>query len=206
MFITMIIEQIPEIIRKFYRHALWRLDKNSKVLYLTFDDGPNKPTTPWLLDELDRLGIKATFFCIGNNVEKNPDIYAEIIRRGHRVGSHGFGHVRGTYRSNEKFLADVKKAEQFIQSDLYRPPYGQIRPSQARKLSSKYKVVLWDVITRDYDPDLTPEEIYNIAVKYARNGSIIVFHSSVKAEKNMKYAFPKAVEYWKQQGYTFGLL
>ncbi|MBO4370184.1 MAG: polysaccharide deacetylase family protein [Paludibacteraceae bacterium] len=202
----MLIEQIPEVFRRFLPGVIWRGDKTRKVIYLTFDDGPNPLNTPWLLDELDRLQIKATFFCIGGNVERHPDLYQEIIRRGHRVGVHGYAHVRGLFKDRKAFDEDCAKAASLIDSDLYRPPHGKLYIDQFKAMSKRYKVILWDVITRDYNPKLPPEKIYDIAVKYGRNGSIVVFHDSQKAMKNMRYAFPKAVEFWKQQGYQFETL
>lgn len=205
-FVKMLIEQVPQIVRRFFKPVLWRKDKNKKVLYLTFDDGPNESVTLGVLNELDRLGIKATFFCIGNNVEKHPELFEEIQKRGHKIGSHGYGHIKGIFHDDESFYEDIKKAEKFIQSNLFRPPHGHITPKQIKHICNDYTIVLWDVITRDYNQKLRPEQVYQIAIKYARNGSIIVFHDSVKAAKNMQYAFPKAVEYWQKEGYKFEVL
>lgn len=203
----MFIEQMPDIIRKFYPTILWRKDKNKKVIYLTFDDGPTKEVTSWILDTLNYLGIKATFFCIGNNAEKYPEIIDEIRENGHKIGIHGYSHIRGLYKRENEYFDDIKRSKDIIKSDIFRPSHGRIYPKQAKKLTEMgYQVVLWDVITRDYDPDLSEEQVLNIAKKYTRNGSIVVFHDSIKAEKNMKYAFPLAVKYWLDNGYTFGLL
>ena len=203
----MFIEQMPDIIRKLYPSVLWRKGKNEKVIYLTFDDGPTAEVTHWILDKLNEFGIKATFFCIGNNAEKYPEILDEIRKNGHQVGIHGYSHVRGLYKKKDLYLEDIKKSQDIIKSNIFRPPHGRIYPSQARELKKLgYKVVLWDVITRDYDQDLTEEEVLEIAKKYSRNGSIVVFHDSLKAEKNMKYAFPMAVKYWLENGYTFKTL
>lgn len=203
----MFIEQMPDIIRKFYPTILWRKDKNKKVIYLTFDDGPTKEVTSWILDTLNYLGIKATFFCIGNNAEKYPEIIDEIRENGHKIGIHGYSHIRGLYKRENEYFDDIKRSKDIIKSDIFRPSHGRIYPKQAKKLTEMgYQVVLWDVITRDYDPDLSEEQVLKIAKKYTRNGSIVVFHDSIKAEKNMKYAFPLAVKYWLDNGYTFGLL
>jgi peptidoglycan/xylan/chitin deacetylase (PgdA/CDA1 family) len=151
--------------------------------------------------------VKATFFCIGNNAEKHPEIVDEIRQNGHSVGIHGYSHVRGLYKKQEEYLNDIKKSESIIKSKIFRPSHGRIYPSQVKKLNELgYKVVLWDVITRDYDTNLKEEEVLKIAKKYTRNGSIVVFHDSLKAEKNMKYAFPLAVKYWIENGYTFETL
>lgn len=201
----MLIEQVPVFFRGFFHPVLWRESKKEKSIYLTFDDGPIPEVTPWVLDQLDALDIKATFFCIGNNVEKNPDIFEEIKKRGHQVGSHGYSHIRGMYKNTESFFADIEKADTLIKSHLFRPPHGHITPVQIRALK-KYKIVLWDVITRDYNPNLAPEKILVIAKKYTRNGSIIVFHDSLKAQENMRYAFPLAVKYFQEQGFVFKTL
>lgn len=202
----MIIEQMPQYVRGFYPTVLWRGKKSEKCIYLTFDDGPTEENTMWILRKLDDFGIKATFFCIGKNVEQRPKLFEEIKKRGHGIGSHGYDHVRGLWLHNKRFFADIRKAAAITGSKLYRPPHGRIRPVQALYLSRKHKIVLWDVITRDYDRDLHPDDVFKIAVKYGRPGSIVVFHDSVKAQQNMRYAFPKAVAYWLKQGYEFKTL
>ena len=203
----MFIEQIPNIVRAFYPTVLWRKDKTKKVIYLTFDDGPTEELTHWILKTLDDFGVKATFFCIGNNAEKLPEIVDEIRQNGHSVGIHGYEHRRGLYKEGETYFSDIEKSKNIIKSNLFRPPHGNITPSQAKKLKNLgYNVVLWDVITRDYNPSLSEEKVLDIAKKYTRNGSIVVFHDSRKAFKNMKYAFPKAVKYWLDNGYTFETL
>ena len=203
----MFIEQIPNIVRAFYPTLLWRKDKNKKVIYLTFDDGPTEELTHWILKTLDEFGVKATFFCIGNNAEKHPEIVDEIRQNGHSVGIHGYEHRRGLYKEGDAYFSDIERSKNIIKSNLFRPPHGNITPSQAKKLKNLgYNVVLWDVITRDYNPSLSEEKVLDIAKKYTRNGSIVVFHDSRKAFKNMKYAFPKAVKYWLDNGYTFETL
>jgi peptidoglycan/xylan/chitin deacetylase (PgdA/CDA1 family) len=203
----MFIEQMPDIVRLLYPTVLWRKDKDKKVISLTFDDGPTEEITHWILKTLDEFGVKATFFCIGNNAEKHPEIVDEIRQNGHSVGIHGYSHVRGLYKKQEEYFNDIKKSESIIKSKIFRPSHGRIYPSQVKKLNELgYKVVLWDVITRDYDTNLKEEEVLKIAKKYTRNGSIVVFHDSLKAEKNMKYAFPLAVKYWIENGYTFETL
>lgn len=200
------IEQMPNWVRKLYPTVLWRKDPTQKTLYLTFDDGPTPQITPWILDQLDSLGIKATFFCIGNNAQKHPHLVEEIQARGHAIGLHGYSHIRGLYKDNNRFMADIAQGKAHINSSLFRPPHGRLTPQQARRLSNEYTVVLWDVITRDYDVDLQPQQVESIALKYARNGSIIVFHDSLKAQKNMQYAFPRVVKQWLSEGYQFKTL
>ena len=202
----MFIEQIPNILRLLYRRALWRGDKNEKVIYLTIDDGPTTLNTEWILDLLDKHGVKATFFCIGRNVEAHPELYNMILEHGHKTGLHGYDHKRGLYSDTDAFYADIEHASQFIKSNLFRPPHGNISPRQLRELSKRYTVVLWDVITRDYNRDLSGDDVLDIAIKYSRNGSIVVFHDSEKEMNNMRYALPKAIEHWIKEGYSFKLI
>lgn len=199
----MFIEQLPVFFRGVYRKVTWRKDSRLKNIYLTFDDGPIPEVTPWVLDVLDSFGVKATFFCVAENVWRYPEIYQEILRRGHRTGNHTYNHLRGFFTSTKKYLANVEKAAGFIQSDLFRPPHGELRTPQYFRLRKHYTIIQWDVITRDYSPELNGEQVLGIVKKYARNGSIIVFHDSIKAEKNMRYAMPKAIEFLKEQGYSF---
>lgn len=202
----MFIEQVPEIIRKIYPHTIWRLPQNEKVVYLTFDDGPIPEVTPFVLELLKSHNIKATFFCVGDNVRKHPDIYKMVLDDGHLVGNHTFNHVAGLTNYVRKYLDNVEKAEDLIHSRLFRPPHGTFRYRQFFSLRSHYKIIFWDVVTRDYNKKLTGEKVLNNVKKYTRNGSIIVFHDSLKAEKNVKYALPKAIEWLKKEGYRFELL
>jgi len=200
------IEQLPLLFRGVYWGATWRKDSGENKVYLTFDDGPIPEVTPWVLDILDKYAIKATFFCVGENVMRYPDLYQEILDRGHHTGNHTFNHLRGFYTDTKKYVENVKKADGYIKSNLFRPPHGELRRSQMRQLKKEYQVIQWDVITRDYNPELPPEKVLAIVKKYARNGSIIVFHDSLKAQRNMRYAMPKAIEFLKGEGYEFAML
>lgn len=203
----MLIEQPPLIYRCLFQGCLWRKpSKEEKIIYLTFDDGPIPEITPWVLDVLDTYNIKATFFCVGDNVRKYPALYEEVLNRGHNVGNHTFNHIQGLKTTSEEYLKNVELASQYIKSDLFRPPHGHIRLPQLMALRKKYKVVMWDVVTRDYSKKQTPVQVLNNVKKYSRNGSIVVFHDSLKAEKNMKYALPLAIEWLLEQGYTFKLI
>lgn len=203
----MFIEQPPVIYRTLYPGAHWRIPvEGEKTVYLTFDDGPIPEITPWVLDLLDKYDIKATFFCVGDNVRKHPDIYKMILDRKHHVGNHTFNHIQGIRKYTKKYLLNTQLASDYIQSKLFRPPHGHMRISQFRTLKKYYKIIMWDVVTRDYSKLVTPEQVFENVKKYTRNGSIIVFHDSLKAEKNMKYALPKSIEWLKEQGYTFKLL
>jgi peptidoglycan/xylan/chitin deacetylase (PgdA/CDA1 family) len=203
----MLIEQPPLLYRIAFPGAIWRiLPKTGKAVYLTFDDGPIPEVTPWVLDVLDKYNIKATFFCVGDNVKRYPEIYQQILDRGHGIGNHTFNHLQGLRTRTKNYIKNVELAAEYIASTLIRPPHGHIRVPQFFKLRKNYKVVLWDVVTRDYSKHLSPEEVLENVRRYTRNGSIIVFHDSIKAEQNMKYALPLAIEWLKEQGYEFKLI
>lgn len=199
--------QFPRILRPLYGDVLWQVKKDDfKNIYLTFDDGPVPEVTPQVLDILDEFGWKATFFCVGDNVRKYPDLYSDITARGHRVGNHSFNHLNGFKCSSTYYVENIRMASEFIDSKLFRPPYGRIRLSQLNLLKSEYKIIMWDLITHDYNPNMRPEKIFNIIRRNLRAGSVVVFHDSVKAKRNVLEVLPKALEYWKKQGYSAGLL
>ncbi|WP_165040197.1 polysaccharide deacetylase family protein [Dysgonomonas sp. ZJ709] len=203
----MLIEQPPILYRLLYKDSIWRIPiEGEKTVYLTFDDGPIPEITPWVLDLLDQYEVKATFFCVGDNVRKHPDIYQMVLDRGHRVGNHTFNHIQGIRKFTKRYVENTRLASEYIDSDLFRPPHGHMRIPQYLTLRKKYKIIMWDVVTRDYSKCMTPDKVLNAVKKYTRDGSIIVFHDSIKAEKNMKYALPKSIEWLKEQGYTFKLL
>jgi len=203
----MLIEQTPKWFRALFpAGVVWRLPRKEKTVYLTFDDGPIPEATPFVLDLLKEHKIKATFFCVGDNVYKYPELFEQIKKAGHQVGNHTFNHLRGFKCSTLDYAKNVVKANKYINSPLFRPPHGQIRFFQLLKLMRRYKIVMWDVITRDYNSGLSGEFVLNIVKEYARNGSIIVFHDSLKAEKNLKYALPKTIEFLIAEGYRFDVL
>ena len=187
--------------------GIWRiLPKDGKVVYLTFDDGPIPEMTPWVLDILDKYQIKATFFCVGDNVRKYPEVYKQVLEKGHKVGNHTYNHLQGIRTRTKNYTKNAEEAARFIKSNLFRPPHGHIRIRQFLKLRKKYKIVLWDVVTRDYSKYMTPEKVLDNVKKYTRNGSIIVFHDSLKAEKNIKGSLTQTIEWLKDQGYSFGVI
>ncbi len=202
----MLIERPLWILRRLFPNALWRMDKAQKTIYLTFDDGPVPGTTPQVLEILAKNDIKATFFCVADNVRKYPEVFKMVTDAGHCIGNHTFNHVRGFAMQEEEYLANVEKASTLIESDLLRPPHGQLTRSLYKKLKAKYRIVMWDLITRDYNRSLSPEKIVSIVKKYSRNGSIIVFHDSEKSNKNVLAALPESIEFLKQQGYQFKTL
>lgn len=198
------IEQPPLLYRLLFPEAIWRVKKRKrKVAYLTFDDGPIPEVTPWVLDTLDRYGVKATFFLVGDNVRRHPELLEEIKRRGHSWGNHTMHHLQGLKESPTTFLRDITEADELIESPLFRPPHGIMWWSQARVIKRHYNVVMYDLVTRDYSRKMTPERVLENVKRYARNGSIIVFHDSLKASRNMRYALPRAIEWLREQGYEF---
>ena len=201
----MLIEQPPRLYRMLFPDAVWKIENPvRKTIYLTFDDGPIPEVTPWVLEVLNRYAVKATFFCVGDNVRKHPDVFEQVIANGHRVGNHTFNHLQGWQHLPKNFLQNVTLARELIDSPLFRPPHGHMWISQTKKLQKAgYKVIMWDVVTRDYSKYMSPEQVLQNVKQYTRNGSIIVFHDSLKAEKNLRYALPKAIEWLLQQGYEF---
>lgn len=200
----MLIEQPPLLYRLLFPEAIWRIKHpRRKVVYLTFDDGPIPEVTPWVLDQLDELGVKATFFLVGDNVRRNPELLEEIKRRGHSWGNHSMHHLQGMKVCSQRYMRDVTEADQLIDSILFRPPHGLLRWSQAAALKTHYNIVMYDLVTRDYSKKLTPEKVLENVKRFARNGSIIVFHDSLKAERNMRWAMPRAVRWLQAQGYEF---
>ena len=200
----MFIEQPPQFIRNLYPSAIWRMDKDERAVYLTFDDGPIPKVTPWVLDVLDRYGIKATFFMVGDNIRKHPDEFRLVVEKGHRIGNHTFNHIRGLSYDIDSYLENTDKARRMMMNtNLFRPPHGYMSPKQYAELKKRYKIIMWDLVTRDYNRKFTGEQILQKVKKYARNGSIITFHDSLKSEENIKYALPKAIEWLKDQGYEF---
>ena len=202
----MFIEQPPLFYRILFPECVWRLHRKRKCVYLTFDDGPIPEVTPWVLDTLDQYGVKATFFCVGDNVRRNPELFEEIKRRGHNVGNHTMNHLQGIKVTSQRYLRNVLEAHRYINSPLFRPPHGLLRWAQASILREQFTIVMYDLVTRDYSNKLSGEDALNNVKRYARKGSIIVFHDSLKAEKNLKYALPRAIEWLKSKGYTFELI
>ena len=200
----MLIEQPPLPYRLLFPEAIWRIKKlDTKTVFLTFDDGPIPEVTPWVLDTLDRYGIKATFFMVGDNVARHPERYEEVKRRGHSYGNHTMHHLQGMKVTSYRYMHDITEANDLIHSSLFRPPHGLLRWKQARAIKDRYNIVMYDLVTRDYSKKLNPEQVFANVRRYARNGSIIVFHDSLKAERNMKAVLPRAIEWLQARGYSF---
>lgn len=191
----------------------WKRSTLEKVVYLTFDDGPIPDVTEWVLDLLKQQQIKATFFCIGDNIRKYPTVFQRVLAEEHRVGNHTFNHLKGWKTSLKDYIANFQLCQQEIakhqklETQLFRPPYGKIKKKQGKHLiEAGYEVIMWTLITKDYDANLSPQACLNRTLKRVKPGSIIVFHDSLKAEKNMKYTLPLLIKHLKDKGYSFALL
>lgn len=199
----MLIEQPPLFYRILFPESVWRLHRKKRTVFLTFDDGPIPTVTPWVLDTLDHYGVKATFFLVGDNVRRHPELLEEILRRGHSVGNHTMNHLQSMKVTTRRYLRNVALAHNLIGSRLFRPPHGLMRWGTARLLKSHFTLIMYDLVTRDYSRKLTGEQVLHNVKRYARRGSVIVFHDSLKAEQNLRYALPRAIEWLKYKGYEF---
>ena len=177
-----------------------------KRVFLTFDDGPIPEATPWVLDMLDRYGVKATFFMVGQNVERHPELLEEVRRRGHHVGNHTLHHIQGASATTMRYMRDAAEGASLTGSTLFRPPHGWLRPRQLMALKKHYTVIMYDLVTRDYSKRLTAEQVIENVKRYTRDGSIIVFHDSIKSMPRLREALPASLEWLKEQGYEFELL
>ncbi|MDR0371399.1 MAG: polysaccharide deacetylase family protein [Prevotellaceae bacterium] len=198
--------QFPSILRPFLGNRVWRRNPEERKIYLTFDDGPTPEVTPLILDILDEYAWKATFFCLGENVKSHPELYQEILNRRHKTGNHTFSHLKGKNVGLAEYYDNVKYASKYIESRLFRPPYGKMTRKQHKKLAADYEIIMWDIISYDYSRRLLPDEVLHKVKRYSRNGSIVVFHDSVKAKNNVLAALPQAIEFWNAQQYRYGLL
>jgi peptidoglycan/xylan/chitin deacetylase (PgdA/CDA1 family) len=211
----------PGFVKTLFPNFVWNIKTTKKELYLTFDDGPTPEITEWVLQTLEQYHAKATFFCIGNNIEKHPEIFKDILNKGHVVGNHTYNHLKGWKHETKDYVEDTEKAQNLINSNsiyshigdlkfdhlnlkLFRPPYGKFKAKQSKKLQDlRYTIVLWDVLSYDWDKSVTEETCLKNITSAAKEGSIVVFHDSVKASKNLKYVLPKVLKHYKEQGYEF---
>lgn len=196
----------PGWLKKFYKQCTWSIPVTDKILYLSFDDGPHPTITPFVLDELKKYGAKASFFCIGKNVLAFPEVYKRIIEEGHSVGNHSFHHLNGWKTADATYLDDIAAAKKYIDSNLYRPPYGRITKFQLKQLSLprfNLKAVMWSVLSGDFDKGITPERCLKNVLYKCKPGSIVVFHDSEKAAERMRYALTGALQHYAKEGYRF---
>ena len=202
----MYLVKTPHLIQNLFPNFTWRIPSQEKTLFLTFDDGPIPEVTPWVLDQLAAYNAKATFFCVGDNVKKHPEVFQQVISQGHSVGSHTQNHLNGWSTENIPYFHNVRHAANITHSTLFRPPYGRLRPKQAQFLQRHYRIVMWDVLSGDFDPKITSEHCLNNVINNAGKGSIVVFHDSLKAEDKLKYVLPRVLEHFSNEGYNFDKL
>lgn len=203
----------PWLLKKIYPAFTWHVPVKDKTLYLTFDDGPHETATPFVLDELKKYSAKATFFCIGKNVVAHPDIYRRILDEGHSVGNHTYNHLNGWKSNDTTYINDIIKASEHINSRLFRPPYGRIKKFQGKILQQSdnaarrlFSIIMWDVLSGDFDIDLSPQKCLSNVTDNAGSGSVIVFHDSAKAWSRMSYALPKVLAHFAGKGFAFQAL
>ncbi|MET0572627.1 MAG: polysaccharide deacetylase family protein [Pedobacter agri] len=211
----------PLLLKWYYPSLLWNKSRTEKVIYLTFDDGPIPNVTDFVLKTLKAFNAKATFFCIGDNIVKHPEVYAHVINDGHAVGNHTFNHLKGWKTDDETYIENTLMCQQLTRTNLFRPPYGRIKKSQVRSLkslvldqsdsrlstsSTGLQIVMWDVLSGDFDINLSPEKCYQNVIKHTENGSIVVFHDSLKAFDRLEYTLPRALKYFSDKGFTFSSL
>lgn len=196
----------PFWLRWLYPQLTWHRSREHRFLYLTFDDGPIPDVTPEVLNILKSYGVKATFFCVGDNVKKHPEIFQRIIDEGHQIGNHTFNHLKGWKTSKNDYLKNIELCNEFTKSNLFRPPYGRGTRSQYSELKNNYEIIMWDVMSGDFDLKLSPQQCLKNVIKHTENGSIIVFHDNIKAVPRVTYTLPLAIQYWLEKGYKFQTL
>jgi peptidoglycan-N-acetylglucosamine deacetylase len=202
---------VQNLLSPFFPELIFRIPTNEKKIFLTFDDGPTPEITSWVLDELEKHHAHATFFCIGENVEKHPELFSEIIKQGHVVGNHTMRHLNGWRTKTKNYLGDVEECGSLLtssqlQTNLFRPPYGRITQSQYSSLKKTHRIVLWDVLSRDYDSTISGETCLQRVITKSKSGSIVVFHDSRKAEKKLRHVLPKMLEHFSEKRYLFASL
>jgi len=193
----------PTLIQFFFPSLLWSKKRDKKILYLTFDDGPYNMLSPFILDELKKYKAKATFFYLGSKAEKYPQLIKRCKDENHKIGNHSYSHPNGWKTKNSRYYQDIEKANKLLNSNLFRPPYGRIKPSQINHLKKYYKIIMWDILSWDFDKKTSPEECYNNIIKNTKSGSIIVLHENEKSAKNVKEVLPKILSYFSSQGFKF---
>ncbi len=198
----------PFFLRRLYPTLVWKKPSKNSI-YITFDDGPIPDVTPFVLKTLDEYNAKATFFCIGDNVRKYPEIYQSVLNGGHKVGNHTFNHLKGWVTDDDEYLENVSQCAEIVQSNLFRPPYGKIKKTQIKALQSRYpdmQVIMWDVLSGDFDQRLNPEKCLRQVISNTSPGSIIVFHDSLKAFNVLEYVLPRALKIWHKKGFKMETL
>ena len=205
--------RLPEFVRSLLPQLEWRKDTQEKIIYLTFDDGPIPEVTDFVLAQLAKYKAKGTFFCVGDNVQKHPEIAARVLAQGHRLGNHTFNHLKAWKTDTKQYLENVQKCRVALQpflseneKPLFRPPYGQVSLSKIKQLQPQFRIIMWDLLTCDYDQALEPEICLAKSLELTRPGAIVVFHDSLKARRNLEYVLPRYLEFFHNQGYRFEAL
>lgn len=206
--------KIPTWVQFFFKNHIWSIKTDRKEIYVTFDDGPTPEITEWVLTQLAKYNAKATFFCVGKNIEAHPEIFKKIIQARHSIGNHTYNHLKGWNVKTDAYLDNIKKTETLLNSyqlpntkRLFRPPYGKIKRSQTKKIKEEnYEIIMWKVLSADFDNSISKEKCLENVLKNSTKGAIVVFHDSIKAANNMKYALPKVLEYYSKKGYSFRAL
>lgn len=193
----------PKIIRRLFADFLWKVKTTEKIIYLTFDDGPNSEITPWLINLLNQYNAKATFFLVGKQAKKHPELHQLYLENNHLLGNHTFRHLRGWQSRRKYYLSDISECAEVVKSNLFRPPYGQVKLNAISKIKKHYKIIMWDVLSWDFDPQTSPETCLSNVLNHANEGSIVVFHENDKSKKNIMYALPKLLEHFSNLGYQF---
>lgn len=199
----MVITKIPKLIQYLLYYFEFKIKGENKTLYLTFDDGPIPEVTPEVLDILDKYNAKATFFCVADNIKKYPEVFQSIIDRGHRLGNHTYHHIKGWETPNNEYFEDIERANQLVNSNLFRPPYGRIGFFQARELRKKYRLILWSVLSYDYSGKLSKEKVWDNIRKSVTDNDIILFHDNIKARDNMIYSLSNTLFFYSKRGFQF---
>ena len=198
----------PWIVKKIFPSYVWNMPRDEKNIYLTFDDGPTAKVTEFVLEELKKYNAEASFFCVGSNVLLYPEIYGQILLHGHAVGNHSYNHLNGWETSTQEYLNDISKAATLIKTNLFRPPYGRIKNTQAKRIREAMRdetarIIMWDVLSADFDTKFSPQSCLHNVIRNCTNGSIVVFHDSEKAFPNLEYSLPKALKKFADEGYKF---
>ncbi|KXK40217.1 MAG: polysaccharide deacetylase family protein [Saprospiraceae bacterium] len=197
----MYLVKTPPVIQSLFPDFIWKIDTHRKEVFLTFDDGPIPELTDWILDTLHSYDFKATFFCVGENVKKHPEIYQRILANGHAVGNHTYNHLKGWTTDTETYINNIKKCDEWVRTDLFRPPYGKLKPSQSSALKMTKSIIMWDVLSGDFDLSITKEKCLSNVMNNYSAGSIIVFHDNIKAEEKLKFVLPRFLDHLAECGY-----
>lgn len=192
----------PKFLQKFFSNFIWSFPDEENGVFLTFDDGPTPNVTPWVLEQLRTYNAKATFFCLAKNVERNPELFEQIVADGHAIGNHSYSHIKGLITRTSQYVEDVDFANTFLKTNLYRPPYGRFKPSQFNLLRGRFKIIMWNVLSMDYSKRISRKRVASYVMKHMKPGDIIVFHDSLKAQRSMMYALPRVLETIAMRGYV----